>query len=266
MFADPARLLDSVAQPVDGDLNIDQHAHRDWLQFDLAIKCTGHWLVDGQPVAPRGPTAAIFYPLQRHGYRLVGHEAGSTIYSFKLRVTRSWPVVRDHIFPAISYDIACAQPITILMDRLAKVTPQTHHSPLIMATLVEAICMWPGTAIAASPINVPDQLIEQGMQKALSLMAQRIVDPPSLEEIAAVAMLSPRHFARRFKSIYQCTPHAWLEAHRLDQAKRLLIEARLSITEITQTLGFPTIHSFSRWFRKHAGIAPSVFRQEAIRL
>jgi AraC family transcriptional regulator len=67
--------------------------------------------------------------------------------------------------------------------------------------------------------------------------------------------------ARRFRAACGCTPYAFVTAKRLARAKELLLQGRLNVSEVAEALGFPNIHTFSRWFRREAGIPPRVFRQ-----
>lgn len=53
-----------------------------------------------------------------------------------------------------------------------------------------------------------------------------------------------------------------IRRRRMLDAKRLLSHSDLSVSEIGYTLGFEDPSYFARFFRRHEGVAPSVFRDE----
>jgi AraC-like DNA-binding protein len=85
-----------------------------------------------------------------------------------------------------------------------------------------------------------------------------------LEDLARVACLSPNHLLRTFKQLFGCTPHQWLTAVRLDHARRLLAAPEASVTEVCMAVGFESLASFSRLFRRHVGAAPDAYRRKVI--
>jgi AraC-like DNA-binding protein len=55
----------------------------------------------------------------------------------------------------------------------------------------------------------------------------------------------------------------YLDLERAKVASRLLEYSDLNITEIAETLDFPDVFSFSRFFRRVVGMSPRPFRQSA---
>ena len=85
--------------------------------------------------------------------------------------------------------------------------------------------------------------------------------PITLDDIAAVACLSPNHLLRSFRQVFRLTPRQFLIGVRLDNAKRLLIETDLSITDICLSVGYESPASFSLLFQRRAGVSPSRYRR-----
>jgi AraC-like DNA-binding protein len=79
-------------------------------------------------------------------------------------------------------------------------------------------------------------------------------------EIADEACYSKFHFIRSFKSIYGKTPHQHLTAVRIEKAKELL-EAGMTVTEACFAVGFDSLGSFTRLFKRRAGLTPSEYRR-----
>ena len=88
-------------------------------------------------------------------------------------------------------------------------------------------------------------------------------EPISLEQISKKAFLSKFYFLRIFKSIYKKTPHEYLTAKRIEQAKLLLVKEGISITDVCNCVGFESLSSFSMLFKKQNGFAPQYYRNIA---
>ncbi len=82
----------------------------------------------------------------------------------------------------------------------------------------------------------------------------------TLPEIASAACLSPFHFSRGFKAVFQMTPHEYLSACRVERTKFLLERTELPVTEICFGVGFESLGSFSSWFTRLTGSSPRAWR------
>lgn len=86
----------------------------------------------------------------------------------------------------------------------------------------------------------------------------------SLKTLAQIAGLSISHFARAFKKTEGMTPHAYVLERRLAHARKLLLETKLSLSEIAFAVGFADQSHFARRFRRQIGVAPNEFRRSQI--
>lgn len=86
---------------------------------------------------------------------------------------------------------------------------------------------------------------------------------PCLEELAKSCEISVRHLTRAFKTSKGCSIGEYVAIHRIDLAKRLLLEGD-SIKSIAPKTGFASVPSFSFAFRRATGMSPGMFR-EALR-
>jgi AraC-like DNA-binding protein len=82
----------------------------------------------------------------------------------------------------------------------------------------------------------------------------------SLAEIAAVAQMSPAHFARLFKQETGRTPLQYVIICRIERAKRLLTETAWPIIDIGHRVGFTDQSYFTAVFRKHVATTPKAYR------
>ena len=80
-------------------------------------------------------------------------------------------------------------------------------------------------------------------------------------EAAAKAGLSSSYFARCFKQYYAISPIRFLAQLRLEKAKSELTLTQQPIKAIATSVGYASIHHFTRAFTKHAGVSPAAYRQ-----
>ena len=80
-------------------------------------------------------------------------------------------------------------------------------------------------------------------------------------ELATVAKISYSGLRALFHSSGQGTIHQHIQRARLDQARLLLADKRLSIKDVSGQLNFSSEFYFSHFFRHHTGMTPTDFRQ-----
>jgi AraC-like DNA-binding protein len=79
---------------------------------------------------------------------------------------------------------------------------------------------------------------------------------------AKAAALSPYHFHRQFRSVFGETPMQFVQARRLEAARRMLLTTDLPVTQICLLVGFESLGSFSTLFRRRFGRSPREFRRQ----
>ena len=82
-----------------------------------------------------------------------------------------------------------------------------------------------------------------------------------IADLAAACQLSSSHFSRCFRQSFGTSVHQWLIKLRIDVAKNLLREPRLSLAEVGVRSGFCDQAAFSRAFTRLEGITPFRWRK-----
>ena len=74
--------------------------------------------------------------------------------------------------------------------------------------------------------------------------------------LAEVAAMSPFHFIRTFHSATSLTPHAFATARRMERARALLDQGRLTKAEVAARVGYRNAHQFRRSYASYHGAKP----------
>jgi len=83
----------------------------------------------------------------------------------------------------------------------------------------------------------------------------------SVAGMAKHAGMSPRHFARLFRSEIGMTPAAWVEVTRVAMARTLLENGHATPKQVALKCGFTNVDSLRRTFTKNVGMTPAEYRK-----
>jgi transcriptional regulator GlxA family with amidase domain len=95
----------------------------------------------------------------------------------------------------------------------------------------------------------------------LRWMVSHLDHEHTVNELAARLHMSPRTFARRFRSETGATPAAWLNSQRVLRAQELLEATDLNIDEIAREAGFGHSVLLRHHFAKVLDTSPQSYRR-----
>jgi transcriptional regulator GlxA family with amidase domain len=99
------------------------------------------------------------------------------------------------------------------------------------------------------------------MEELLRWMVQNLDREHTVNELAARVHMSPRTFARRFRSETGATPAAWLNSQRVLRAQDLLESTDLNIDEVAREAGFGHPVLLRHHFAKVLDTSPQSYRR-----
>lgn len=106
----------------------------------------------------------------------------------------------------------------------------------------------------------------RAVERVITNARERLCEPISLQDMSRVAYISTFHFNRVFHQITGLPPAKFINAMRLDEAKRLLLNTERSITDISFEVGYNSLSTFTRRFTERVGLGPREFRYLAERI
>jgi transcriptional regulator GlxA family with amidase domain len=99
------------------------------------------------------------------------------------------------------------------------------------------------------------------LRTVLAHIAEHLDDDLSVPALARTAAMSPRTFARTFAAEVGTTPAAYVQAARVEAARRLLESTDRSTAEVARACGFGTVETMHRSFRRTVHTTPAQYRR-----
>jgi AraC-like DNA-binding protein len=112
-----------------------------------------------------------------------------------------------------------------------------------------------------APIPIHLSPVREKVFEIVRYINENYDEPLTLPYISAHFYISPYYFSRIFKETTGFTFVEYLNSIRVQQAQRLLRETGLSVTEISEKVGFGSITQFGRKFKDIAKISPLNYRR-----
>lgn len=113
--------------------------------------------------------------------------------------------------------------------------------------------------VAGHPAIEPSAT-EPRILRALDYIEENLADDLSLDDLAAITVMSRFHFARAFRDAVGMPPYAYVVARRIERAKELLRSSQLPIVEVAWRVGYSNPAKFTAQFRKITGETPGAWR------
>lgn len=98
---------------------------------------------------------------------------------------------------------------------------------------------------------------------ALRYLSVHYAEPLTLESLSSTLNCSGRQLQRLFKAKLGIGPIEYLIQLRMDKAKTLLLQTDVQLKQIAEAVGYEDGYHFGRMFKKHVGISPGLYREQA---
>jgi len=119
----------------------------------------------------------------------------------------------------------------------------------------------PGNQSQFSATLAAQQPHREPLREVQRTVIENISAPHTVDAMAALANMSPRHFARAFRAETGVTPARYVERVRLEAARRRLEDGADPVATIAAACGFGTPETMRRSFLRALGVAPAEYRR-----
>ena len=108
---------------------------------------------------------------------------------------------------------------------------------------------------------MPDLPAADPFSDTLVWMQEHLDQPITVADLARRAAMSPRTFARRFRSTTGTTPNQWLLRQRVLLAQRLLESTDQPVEVVAARAGFGTAANLRQHFQRSVRVSPNAYRR-----
>lgn len=153
--------------------------------------------------------------------------------------------------------------ITAGLD-LALAMVEADHGPEVARTIARQLVMFvrrPGGQAQFStrpPVPRPDGPL---LRDVVGWIADHLGEDLAVPALAARAGMSERNFTRVFRAETGCTPAAYVEAARIEAARRLLESTAVPLDTVARRCGFGTVETLHRSFKRCVRVTPAEYRR-----
>lgn len=104
----------------------------------------------------------------------------------------------------------------------------------------------------------------RALRRVMEHIKEHLEEDLSLDSLAALSGFSNYHFLRQFRASTGLTPHRYVLTQRLDRARELLLQSRLTVMDVAMRCGFDDASHFAECFRRRYKLTPSAFRRSYV--
>jgi AraC family transcriptional regulator len=243
------------------------HAHPEahviiWLEGD-----PGRMVVGDADVSPGPDEAVCVNSLESHSHIFSDGTPGSFL-AFYLQP--DWAAARmgqragEPLFrsPVVEFGRERRAQALGLLDRLLGHADYGDMAAYEIERTIDRLIEGIGLSQARAPRRATVTRLDHRIRKALALMRENVAGRVGLDEVARSAGLSRPHFFSLFKEQTGLTPNVYWNTLRMEEALRRIGEEE-TLTSVACDLGFTTQANFTRFFRDHAGVPPTLYREAA---
>lgn len=108
------------------------------------------------------------------------------------------------------------------------------------------------------PFLMDDKNIKK-IRKAKDIIISKMIEPPTLNELASEVEISLKKLKEGFKQVYGTSAYAFLLDYKMQVSKRLLSSKNYNVNEVALKVGYSTATHFINAFKKKFGTTPKKY-------
>ena len=253
----------------ENNTTIVPHSHQNIYQILFIIKGHAHVRIDDKYYHVTRPTAIFINTFETHSFEAESKDFSRFCISLSPALIRQ-DLKNDRLLSIISnrpenfchcIDI---EPIshfieTLLWEILKEVNSDFKDYTENASSLLRCIFV---ALYRHSPKSFPleDNNISSTIQKVKQKIETNLSSEQTLDELAAEFHISRYYLAHTYKQITGYSIKNYRMLCRIAEARELLTNTSLSVSRISESIGFPDTSNFSKYFKKKTGYTPSQYR------
>lgn len=222
--------------------------------------------IDGKPFRMPEGTFNFSYPSQRHS--IFADKSDMRYFFLGFVIDASHPLFSE--FKEIEkknepvYAVDAFHTHTAFLDAILNLETENRLSDFVLINCINQILCNFLRSYYREPNYVLkyDGATEIILFNMLSYLDENFLGFKNLDPLSEKLGYSPSHLSHVFSATMRKSPTAYVVNKKLEYAAQLLRENNVSPTEIAELIGYDSIHSFSKAFKKKYGVSPIHYKNE----
>lgn len=249
-------------------MEVPIHTHLNWFELTIVNDGAGTVLTNGVSVPVQRGDIYLSFPGDFHG--ILSDTLHPLKYDFFAFNTDN-PVLAKELEELMAHAMPAAQRVFsdervryLVADAIAEVNSEGAYAERILTAAFEQILLY--VLRDFRTISEPRHATSVGKQEELCYRMMHYIDThiytmQGLSELADAMCYNYSYLSDLFCRVTSDTLLHYYRGRRLEAAKLLLAEGRLSVGEIAELLHYASIYTFSRAFKEAYGVSPARHRR-----
>ncbi|MBV6821645.1 GlxA family transcriptional regulator [Pseudomonas sp. PD9R] len=223
------------------------------------------WLQGAVPRAKRYGSICTGAFVLGHACLLDGFRV-TTHWHYTERLIKAFPeatVETDQIY-VLDRNLITSGGVTAGIDLALAVVAEDHGKKIAqdVAKVLLVVMKRQGGQAQFSPLMAAVAPHETAITRVQNHVLEHLDEAFSIERMASLAAMSPRHFTRVFAREVNMTPMEFLQSARIDCARNLLETGDLPLKTVAFKSGFGSVRHMRFLFSEKLGLTPTQYREQ----
>lgn len=246
---------------------VDTHIHIDLFELTVVTDGEGVVTTNGKPCAVKG--GDIYFSLPGDIHKIESSETNPLKYDFlafkpkeNIYKTKLELIFEEYRSPEIRvFKNELIRRLTA--NAIAELMSPDIYSTELLSSIFRQILIYLIRDFQKRPHNTyPDNPNDAEIlcYKLMNYIDTHIYTMKTLSELCEATGYSYGYLSALFKRVTSEKIYDYYNKRRIDAACLLLKENRLSVTEISETVGYSSLYAFSKAFKKKMNLSPKEYR------
>lgn len=266
----PIRFLNRHSPPIDAIDSLHQH---DCLELGYCHEGAGVYVIEDKLLPFSAGDATVINDLEMHRSRSAAGAISTWSYILVdpmrmlstalderdvLRIGHLGGPAFNNVFDPDRHGgiVGCIRDLVVELE-----SPGPKHGAVVKGLILALMGRLHRLVKEQSPIETQARDAAERVAPALDFLVKRYAESIAVPELARMCYTSESNFRRLFKQATGRGPQEYQICLRVQMAAALLESTRSPIREISERVGFATLSSFNRHFRRIMKTAPRAHRK-----
>lgn len=248
---------------------IDSHTHIDWFELTIALEGKGTIYANHKCVPISEGDIFLSFPCDIH--KIVSDERNPLKYSF-LSFSTDLPLFKNELDNITQKFYECEKrlfrnpSISFLIELIIAemASSSFERERLLGLTLQEILIMVIRDFLHTKTETVSNHAPKNELlcYKTMHYIDMNVFSIQNLQEVSEHFHYNYSYLAKVFHQTTKTTLSQYFSNKKLEHAKLLIRENKLSFTKIAELLNYASLYSFSKSFKMHFGISPADYKKK----